>query len=305
MLRYFVATRPGFLVVTLIGVLLGLATAFAASKHLAAVPAVLTLFAALLAHAGANVVNDYYDSRSGCDVLNTGRVAPFTGGSRCIQDGLLSEHGTGRFGYALLALVVPMGLWLAALSAPGLAWIGAAGLLAGLGYSAPPLRLQSRGLGEGSIIIAWLLVVIGTDFVQRHAFSFAPVAAGLGYALLVSNVLYINQFPDAAADAAAGKRTLVVRLGADRARWGYALVTLFAYGWMLAMIGCGRLPRLALCSLLPAVASLIALRQLMVHAGESARLRPAIRMTILAAVAHGLLLAGSLVLAGWVAGSPA
>lgn len=293
-LRYFAATRPAFLSVTFVGVLVGLASAAAAGAQLDPATATLTMFFALVAHAGANVINDYYDSLSGCDAANDGRVFPFTGGSRFIQNGVISQRAIGLYGYGLLAAVIPAGLWLTFVSAPGLIWIGLMGLLVGWAYSAPPLKLQSRGFGEFGITAGWLLVVVGTDFVQRHGFSFAPVAAGLGFALLVANVLYINQFPDIAADALVGKRTVVVRLGARGARVGYALVALLCYGWVVAMIVVGHLPALALVSLLGAIPSFGALRVLWRNAETPAELVPAIKLTILAAVVHGLLLAGAL-----------
>jgi 1,4-dihydroxy-2-naphthoate octaprenyltransferase len=168
------------------------------------------------------------------------------------------------------------------------------GLLVGWAYSAPPFKLQSRGLGEFGITAGWLLVVVGTDFVQRHGFAFMPIAAGLGFALLVANVLYINQFPDIAADAKAGKRTMVVRLGTSGARFGYALLALLCYGWIVAMVANGDLPALALASLLGAIPSFAALRVLWRHADAPAELVPAIKLTILAAVVHGLLLAGAI-----------
>ena len=295
-LRYFVATRPAFLSVTFVGCLLGLASAAASGIRLDPALATLTLFFALVAHAGANVINDYYDALSGCDNANTERVFPFTGGSRFIQNGVLTLRATGVFGYTLLAAVVPAGLYLTAVSAAGLVWIGLAGLIVGWAYSAPPLKLQSRGLGEFGITAGWLLVVVGSDFVQRHGFSFAPVAAGLGFALLVANVLYINQFPDVKADAQAGKYTVVVRLGVQRARWGYALIALLTYGWVIAMVATGQLPWPALVSLLAAVASFGALRVLWRHAAEPPQLVPALKLTILAASLHGLLLGAALVL---------
>jgi 1,4-dihydroxy-2-naphthoate octaprenyltransferase len=296
-LRYFVATRPAFLSVTFVGCLLGLASAAAGGIRLDPALATLTLFFALVAHAGANVINDYYDALSGCDNANTERVFPFTGGSRFIQNGVLSQRATGVFGYALLAAVVPAGLYLTAVSAAGLVWIGLAGLIVGWAYSAPPFKLQSRGLGEFGITAGWLLVVVGSDYVQRHGFAFAPVAAGLGFALLVANVLYINQFPDVKADSQAGKRTVVVRLGVQRARWGYALIALLTYGWIIAMVAVGELPRPALVSLLAAAASIGALRLLWRHAAEPAQMAPALKLTILAASLHGLLLAAVLALA--------
>lgn len=297
LMRYFVATRPAFLSVTFVGCLLGLATAGLDGVTLSPLTATITLLFALFAHGGANVVNDYYDAKSGCDAANDDRVFPFTGGSRVIQNGVLSLHEAGIFGYALLAIVIPAGLWLTAVSGPGLIGIGLAGLITGWAYSAPPFKLQSRGLGEYGITAAWLLIVVGSDFVQRHALSFAPVAAGLGFALLVANVLYINQFPDVNADTQAGKRTLVVRLGVQRARWGYALIALLCYGWVTAMIMLGHLPVVAAISLLPAVASFKAARNLAAHAAQPLALVPGIKLTILAASLHGLLLAVALALA--------
>lgn len=294
LMRYFVAVRPAFLSVTFVGCLLGLATAALSGVTLDPLKATVTLLFALLAHGGANVVNDYYDAKSGCDAANDERVFPFTGGSRVIQNGVLSLQEAGVFGYALLAVVIPAGLWLTAVSGPGLIGIGLAGLLTGWAYSAPPFKLQSRGLGEYGITAAWLLIVVGSDFVQRHEFSFTPIAAGLGFALLVANVLYINQFPDVKADTQAGKRTLVVRLGVQRARWGYALIALLCYGWVLAMTLLGHLPVIALISLLPAIASFKAAQNLARHAAQPMQLVPGIKLTILAASLHGLLLAAAL-----------
>jgi len=293
-MRYFAATRPAFLSVTFVGCLLGFASAALGGVPIDTFKATVTMLFALLAHAGANVINDYYDAKSGCDAANDERVFPFTGGSRVIQNGVLSLRDAGVFGYALLAVVIPAGLWLTAVSAPGLIGIGLAGLVTGWAYSAPPFKLQARGLGEFGITAAWLLIVVGSDFVQRHGFSFTPVAAGLGFALLVANVLYINQFPDVKADTQAEKRTVVVRLGLRGARWGYALIAGLCYAWVAAMIALGQLPVAAAVSLLPAVASFKAAQNLFACAAAPQQLVPGIKLTILAASLHGLLLAGAL-----------
>lgn len=295
-LRYFAATRPAFLSVTFAACLLGLAAAFADGVTLRPLAAFFTVFFALVAHAGINVLNDYYDALNGTDAINTERQFPFTGGSRFIQNGVLSLRATGIFGYALLAAVVPAGLWLAWHSAAGLIWIGLAGMFVGWAYSAPPLKLMSRGLGEAAVACGWLIVVIGADFVQRGAFSAMPFIAGLSYALHVSNVLFINQFPDYRADTASGKRNWVVRLGPERARWGYVLTLLVAYGWLVGAVALGALPWPALVALAAAAPALGATRQLLAHAARPAELVSAIRMTIAAAMLHGILL--SVALAG-------
>ena len=294
--RYFAATRPAFLTVTLAGALIGLGTASADGLHIDIFKALLTVLFALVAHAGANVVNDYYDGLSGADAANEDRLFPFTGGSRFIQNGVLSLRETKLFGYALLAVVIPPGLWLTAHSASGLILIGLAGLLIAWAYSAPPLKLMSRGMGEIGITGGWLLVVLGTDFVQRGEFSSLPLIAGLPFALLVAAILYINQFPDAQSDAATGKRTVVVRLGPQTARWGYVALTGGAYAWLAVAIASGHLSAWTAISLLPAPLSFMACRQLLADASQPARLAPAIVQTVAAANLNGLLLSAGLAL---------
>lgn len=293
------ATRPAFLSITLVACLIGLASAAGSGVAVDAWSAALTVLAALLAHAGANVINDYHDARSGADEANRNRLFPYTGGSRFIQNGVLGVRETGRFGHALLALVVPAGLWLAWHAGAGLLAIGAAGLLLGWAYSAPPLALMSRGLGELAIAAAWLLVVVGADYVQRRAFSPLPAMAGLSYALLVASLLFINQFPDHDGDAAAGKRTLVVRLGPDTAKWAYLLIAIVAYGWLVAMVAVERLPQKAGAAALTLVFSFSAARELLAHARQPDELEGAIKRTILAANLHGLALAAALAFAAW------
>lgn len=294
LIRYFAATRPAFLSVTLVAVLLGFATAWHGGLQLDLLNAALTLIFALCAHAGVNVINDYYDALNGSDAANTERLFPFTGGSRFIQNGVLSLRSTALFGYGLLAAVIPAGLWLTTHSAPGLIVIGLAGLFVGWAYSAPPFQLMCRGLGEVAIAAGWLLVVVGTDFVQRGSFAWLPLIAAVPYTLHVVNILYINQFPDLIADASAGKRTLVVRLGAMRARWGYLGITLLAYGWLLAAIIMDYLPMLSALACLTLIPSLLAARGLIHNAESPKQLTPAIKLSILAANLHGLLLAGIL-----------
>lgn len=295
----FGATRPAFLSVTLVACLIGLACAAGSGVRPDPVTAFFTVLFALVAHAGVNVINDYHDAQSGADAANTARLFPYTGGSRFIQNGVLSARETGVFGYALLAAVIPGGLWLAWQAGPGLVAIGLGGLFVGWAYSAPPLALMSRGLGELAIAAGWLLVVVGSDYVQRGGFSLLPLAAGISYALLVANLLFINQFPDHDGDAAAGKRTLVVRLGPEVAKWGYLLIAILAYGWLVAMVAIGLLPQKAGAAAMTLVFSFAAARELIAHASAPAELAPAIRRTILAVNLHGLALAAALAFAPW------
>jgi 1,4-dihydroxy-2-naphthoate octaprenyltransferase len=297
--RYLMATRPPFLTASLVPCLLGLAAAYHAGVGIDPLAAWLTLLGAVAVHAGVNVLNDYYDALNGTDALNSDRLYPFTGGSRFIQNGVLGLEETARLGWGLLGLGMLVGLLLLHHAGWPLLVIGLAGLLLGWGYSAPPLRLNSRGLGEVSVAAGFgVLIPLGADLVQRGSLDPQVLWVAAPYALLITAVLYINQFPDRRADAAAGKRHWVVRLGPGRARWGYPLLVLGAYGLLLGSVASGHLPRWSLAAVLPAIASLMASRDLLAFAATPARLRPAVELTILAATAHGVILAASLWLAG-------
>lgn len=295
-LRYFLATRPAFLGVTLFACAIGLATAYYDDVGVSAATAAVTVIFALLAHAGINVLNDYYDALNGTDAMNTDRIFPYTGGSRFIQNGVLTLRETAIFGVTLFGVVMAAGLWLAWISGAGLLVIGAAGLLIGWAYSAPPLRLNSRGVGELCVAVGFGLIAVGADYVQRRGFAALPVVAVASYALLVTNILYINQFPDRAADQAAGKHHWVVRLGAENARWGYIALSCLAYAWLVSMVITEHLPALTLIALTSVPISGKAAAELLRLASHPQRLAPAIQMTIVAASAHGLLVSLALAL---------
>lgn len=290
------ATRPAFLSVTLAAVILGLSTAAADGVFRSPGLAALTLVFALIAHAGANVINDYYDALNGCDEANAERIYPFTGGSRFIQEGRLTQHQTALLGYGLLALVIPAGLYLITRSGNDLLLIGLCGLIAGWAYSAQPLKLQSRGMGELTITLAWLTVVIGSDYVQRGSLSGTPLMAGMAYALLVANVLFINQIPDYKADAGSGKRTLIVRLGCSFAPVGCALLYLMAIAAVCLGIVLHQLPQAALASLIVILPAMYSVAQLRTSPTDRAMLSRIIPLTITTTLLFGVLLSASLLI---------
>jgi 1,4-dihydroxy-2-naphthoate octaprenyltransferase len=145
-----------------------------------------------------------------------------------------------------------------------------------------------------------MLIVLGADYVQRRAFTPLPLIAAISYALHVTNILYINQFPDRLADAAAGKHHWVVRLGPERARYGYIAIAAVAYGWLIGAVIAGSLPPITLGALLSAVPAIKAARDLLRFAEKPRELAPAIRATIGAAALHGLLLTVTLVASRWL-----
>jgi 1,4-dihydroxy-2-naphthoate octaprenyltransferase len=195
--------------------------------------------------------------------------------------------------------LIPLGLWLAVLCGSGLLAIGAAGLFLAWAYSAPPLALMSRGLGEAAVALAWWLVVLGADYTQRGHFSVITAATAVSLALLLANILLINGFPDAEPDARVGKRTLVVRLGPIPAAGFYLGLALLAHSWLATSVWLLITPRAAMWGLVSLPLSLAAAGLLWRHAAAPQRLRPAIALTIAAASLHGLAMAAGLATMAW------
>ena len=294
-LAYLAATRPPFILATIVPVILGLSYSVYQGYTLDWATAVLSLLAAMLLHAGINVLNDYYDALNGTDDNNDERIFPFTGGSRFIQNEVMTRQQTLIYGVCLMLAVMLIGSYLVAQTGAALFWLGLTGIVIGWGYSAPPLRLNSRGLGELCVLAGFSLLPLGAWLVQTGNLSTNVVAIAIPVGLLTANLLFINQFPDRKADIQAGKLHWVARLEPDTARWGYVLIASLAWLMLAMLIAVGLLPVSALVAMLPAVLTYRAAAILIRHANHPSALVPAIRMTILAMLAHGALLSAVLI----------
>ena len=275
------ATRPGFLGLALVAVLLGLASAIHDGFPITAWTAALSLLGAVLAHGGANALNDYYDHLNGCDAGNVQRIPPFTGGGRTIQEGRTTPAQVAAIGWTLFGATAVIGGILLVATGPGLLLFGLAGLLLGWLYSAPPLFLAGRGWGEVTVAAAFgLLIPTGAAYVQSGELHSLALAAGAPLAVLTAAILYINQFPDYAADRLTGKRHWVVRLGPRLAWPGYPLLVAGAAGALILGVVAGPLPGWALASLLPMGLHAVAVPTLARHFDEPVHLRPALANTV-------------------------
>ncbi|MBI4258959.1 MAG: prenyltransferase [Actinobacteria bacterium] len=236
------ATRLPFLSATAVPVFLGVAVAaLHGSFHLGY--ALLTLVAASLVHLGLNVANDIFDTLSGADAANT-TPTQFSGGSRVIHYGLLSTGQMVALSAAFYAAAVAIGLYLAVERGfwP-LFWIGLAGVAISVAYTAPPLRLVYRGLGEIAVALGFgPIMVLGAYFVQAQRLSAEAWVASIPVAILIALVLYVNEVPDRPGDGAAGKRTLPVRLSPGAVVAGYAAAAAAAYAGVVAGVATGILP---------------------------------------------------------------
>lgn len=261
--RWMVVTRAPFLSASIIPVLI--AGAYAAqTQSFSWLPFLLSLVGAASVHIAANTWNDMYDWQSGADKINHDYFLPYSGGSRAIELGLITEQGLMRIALGALGVALAAGLAIAALGSPIVLPLGLVGAAAAWAYTAPPLRLIARrGLGELLIGIAFgPLLSVGA--VAAMTGQIDPVAALLGVpvGLLTTAILWINEFPDAPSDALAGKNHLVVTIGTSAARWGYAALLLGAYGVLGLLVASGSLQPAALLAMLTLPLAARALRVL-------------------------------------------
>lgn len=287
----FLATRPGFLTASLVPALLGAAEAWRLNRAFHPGYLILTIVALLCVHGGMNVINDYCDYRNNTDNINKKALPPFSGGSGLIQRGELSARGTLLLSIILLITGSALGLYLALKVSALLFLIGGAGLLSGIFYSAPPLFLAGRGLGELVVGLDFgLLTVLGSFVVQRGGLTAGPVFASLPLSFLISALLYMNEFPDVEADRACGKLNLVVRLGPHRAVQGLYLIIISAYLCLVAGVLLGYLPLFSLAALFSLPLALRAASILKANTDAGPALVPGIKSLILAHISCGLLL---------------
>jgi 1,4-dihydroxy-2-naphthoate polyprenyltransferase len=206
------ASRPRTLPAAVAPVLVG--SALAGHDH-AFVPAAagLCLAFALLVQVGTNFANDYYDFVHGADTA--ARVGP----RRAVASGLVSPAAMRRAMAAVFALAFAVGLGLIHWGGPWMLAVGVASILCGIAYTGGPWPLGYHGLGDLFVFLFFGLVAVTmTYFVQAGRVSAHAVLAGAAIGLLASNILLVNNYRDADTDAAARKRTLVVRFGRRFAR---------------------------------------------------------------------------------------
>ncbi len=186
----------------------------------------LTVLGVFFFEAAKNASGEIFDWDSGADQgLTDEERTPFSGGKRVIVDGLMTRGQTAVMAAAFYVLGIAAGLAIVVGREPRVLALGMLGAGLAYFYHAPPLRLAYRGLGELAVALAYGPVILcGTYLVQRHAVPAPVVLASVPLGLAIMAFLWINEFPDARADADAGKRTLVVRLGRPAAARAFALL---------------------------------------------------------------------------------
>ncbi|MEM2062657.1 MAG: prenyltransferase [Candidatus Nitrosocaldus sp.] len=269
------AIRVRFLLASVISVSIGLAVALWKNSIIDPFHALLTYIGVLSLHASVDLLNDYWDYRSGIDKAT--RRTPFSGGTGVLPEHTLSPSSVYRAGLAFLIIGAVIGLYFVAVRGVTIAIILAFAVVAVYLYSTSIVRI---GLGEFFVALKGTMIVIGTYYVQVGAFSIEPVYAGTISGMLSSSVLFINSFPDYEADRRGGRRTLVILLGPARASRLFIAFPIAVYVMVASGVALHILPVYTLATLLALPLALRAYRILKARYDDIEGLIPCMSSTI-------------------------
>jgi 1,4-dihydroxy-2-naphthoate octaprenyltransferase len=220
---WLMAARPRTLPAAVAPVLVGTALA-AADDVFHPLTFAATLIGAIFIQVGTNLSNDYSDARRGADADD--RLGPV----RVTAGGLVPPRQVLVATYVSFGVAVLVGCYLVAVAGPGLLLVGAASILAGVLYTGGPRPYGYEGLGEVFVFLFFgIVAVTGSYFVQTQRLIWEAFVLAVPVGLLAAAILLVNNIRDVDTDRRAGKRTLAVRLGRDRARIAYTVCVLVAF----------------------------------------------------------------------------
>jgi 1,4-dihydroxy-2-naphthoate octaprenyltransferase len=272
--------RPRTLVAAVCPVLVGTAAA-AAEGPVVAWRALAALVVALALQIGVNYANDYSDGLRGTDT--PGRLGP----ARLTATGLAAPASVRRAAAAAFAVAAAAGLALAVAVDLRLLLVGVAAIAAAVLYTGGPRPYGYSGLGELAVLVFFgVVATCGSAYVQLERVPGAAVAASLVVGLGAVAILLANNVRDIDGDRLAGKRTLAVRLGRDRARTLFSAVVaaMFAAAGLLGLARPTVLVTLAALPLAVAPVRLVRTRDdgpgLIAALGATARLQLAVSLLL-------------------------
>jgi 1,4-dihydroxy-2-naphthoate octaprenyltransferase len=228
---WLAAIKPPMYSVAIIPIWVGTAVAFAETRILHEAIFSTFLISAILIIAWLNLSNDVFDSETGIDENKAHSLVNLTGNKPLIfwlSNFFLAVGILGIFAIAwwqrdftVIALVL---------------------LCCALGYSyqGPPFRLGYQGLGEIICFVTFgPMAVAAAYYSQAQTWSLNCLAASIIVGIATSVILFCSHFHQVEDDAAAGKRSPIVRLGTQRGskvlQWfGYSI---YAFTGLFVLLG--------------------------------------------------------------------
>jgi dihydroxynaphthoic acid synthetase/1,4-dihydroxy-2-naphthoate octaprenyltransferase len=288
--------RPRTLGASISPVIVGIA----AAGHAVVWRSVAAIVVAVALQVGANFANDYHDGVRGVDTEH--RLGP----PRLTASGMASPGSVLAAALACIGIAGVAGLALALATSLWLIPIGAAAMLALWLYSGGPRPYASLGVAELAVFAFFgVMATVGTAYVNAETVSAAAWWASVPMGALIVAILEANNIRDIPTDAAAGKRTLAVRLGSRRARRLYRALVVGAYVVLVVGVVVGIADErvgMPMWSLLALASWPVAIRPMeAVGSAEGPALVPVLVATSWLTLTFGATLATGL----WVAGATA
>lgn len=289
---WFQETRPQFLLLSVVLVALGTAIAwydgyFNWSRF------VLTLLGLLLVHISVNVLNDYFDYKSGID-LEVQRT-PFSGGSGILPQGLLKPESVYKFGLGCMGVALIIGLYLTLISGWKLLPLIIVGGVVSYFYTPHLTRWLIgelwAGLGMGA------LPVLGIYFVQTGEYNLGILIASLAPGFLTANLLFLNEFPDVGPDEKAGRYHLVIALGRRKASRLYLGLVVVVYLCIIGGVVSKLMPAITFIALATTPFAFKAVRGALKDYDHAQKIVPALGANVMTVLGTDALLALSYFLA--------
>jgi len=214
------AARPRTLPAAVAPVLVGSAAAAEAVDGFRWGAFVAALAGSIFIQIGTNLANDYSDARRGADTED--RLGPV----RVTSAGLVAPRRVLYATWVAFGIAVAAGVYLATVAGPVILAVGAVSIAAGVLYTGGPRPYGYAGLGELFVFLFFGVVAVnGSYYVQLEELDGLPFGLSVSVGLLATAILVVNNVRDIDTDRRAGKRTLAVRLGRDRARSLYVAMT--------------------------------------------------------------------------------
>ena len=218
------ASRPRTLPAAIAPVLVGTAAAYYVADDLRVLAFVAALIGSIFIQIGTNLANDYSDAKRGADTAD--RLGPV----RVTASGLAAPRRVLVATWVAFGIAMACGIYLATVAGPVIIAVGVVSIRAGVLYTGGPRPYGYAGLGELFVFLFFGLVAVnGSYYVQLERLDWLPFGLSISVGAMATAILVVNNIRDIETDRRAGKNTLAVRLGRERARQLFMVLVGAAY----------------------------------------------------------------------------
>ena len=224
--------RVQFTPIVIAPVVLGAAIASRSGYAIDAGLFLLALLGSVSLHLAANAIDDVYDYANGTDKIANDMFPPDSPGWKPMARGMISLGQASAVSYAMYAVSILIGLALSLLVGWFAIIIALPGILLSYFYTAPPFKLDYRGLGLGELSILFSfgpIPALGVFYVLSGHVSSVPFLLAMPSGILTAGILISHDLIFFDAYSRSGKRSLAVVLGKHRSAILSSVISVGAY----------------------------------------------------------------------------